>query len=189
MGIHKMGIHKLNIKMYKVLIVALALAVLPLVLETTSTTTAGVSTVTGSTTLLSASAATGLFAVVGIAKAIGIGLLARELTSRSKRVVSGPSTLGKESSFSIISQLEPAQCYRRLVCDVATGKMPADESDNVILAPFEGASVKDADITSQSFDFLVAAEAGRQLQSVEKCELRYTCPLSSSQLREIFREI
>merc|ERR1719282_946525 len=157
--------------MYKVLIVALALAApalatFPLILETTSTT-----------------AATGLFAVVGIAKAIGIGLLARELASRSKRDVSGPSTLGKESSFSIISQLEPAQCYRRLVCDVATGKMPADESDNVILAPFEGASVKDADITSQSFDFLVAAEAGRQFQSVEKCELRYTCPLSSTQPR------
>ena len=128
--------------MYKVLIVALALAtpalaVLPLVLETTSTTAAGVSTVTASTTLLSASAATGLFVAVGIAKAIGVGLLARELASRSKRDVSGPSTLGKESSFSIISQLEPAQCYRRLVCDVATGKMPADESDNVILAPFE----------------------------------------------------
>merc|ERR1712066_292994 len=46
-----------------------------------------------------------------------------------------------------------------------------------------------ADITSQSFDFLVAAEAGRQFQSVEKCELRYTCPLSSTQLREIFREL
>merc|ERR1711983_257425 len=172
-----MGIHKLNIKMYKVLIVALALAapalaVLPLVLETTSTTAAGVSTVTASTTLLSASAATGLFVAVGIAKAIGVGLLARELASRNKRDVSGPSTLGKESSFSIISQLEPAH-----------------ESDNVILAPFEGASVKDADITSQSFDFLVAAEAGRQLQSVEKCELRYTCPLSSTQLREIFREL
>ena len=128
--------------MYKVLIVALALAApalatFPLILETTSTTAAGVSTVTGSTTLLSASAATGLFAVVGIAKAIGIGLLLRE-AARSKRAIeSGPTTLGQESSFSIISQLEPAQCYRRLVCDVATGKMPADESDNVILAPFE----------------------------------------------------
>merc|ERR1711894_115115 len=188
-----MGIHKLNIKMYKVLIVALALAApalatFPLILETTSTV-AGVSTVTGSTTLLSASAATGLFAVVGIAKAIGIGLLLREAARSKRSIESGPTTLGQESSFSIISQLEPAQCYRRLVCDVASGKMPADESDNVILAPFEGASVKDADITSQSFDFLVAAEAGRQLQSVEKCELRYTCPLSSTQLREIFREI
>merc|ERR1712064_234602 len=93
------------------------------------------------------------------------------------------------SSSTIISQLEPAQCYRRVICDVASGKMPADESDNVILAPFEGASVKDADITSQSFDFLVAAEAGRTFKSVEKCELRYSCPLSAGQLREIFREV
>ena len=131
--------------MYKVLILALAfaspaLATLPLILQTTSTTGTGaaaVSAVTAETTLLSASAATGLFAVVGIAKAIGIGLLLRE-AGRSKRAVeSGPSTLGQESSFTIISQLEPAQCYRRLICDVASGKMPADESDNVILAPFE----------------------------------------------------
>merc|ERR1712140_39536 len=128
-----MGIHKLNIKMYKVLIVALALAApalatFPLILETTSTTAAGVSTVTGSTTLLSASAATGLFA------AVGIGLLLREAARSKRSIESGPTTLGQESSFSIISQLEPAQCYRRLVCDVASGKMPADESDNVILA-------------------------------------------------------
>merc|ERR1719410_3081929 len=179
--------------MFKTLILALALAspalaTLPLLLTQTTTSAAGVTTQVATTTLLSSTAATGLFAVVGIAKAIGVGLLLREASGRGKRSAEIGS-LSVDSSFSIISQLEPAQCYRRLVCDVATGKLPADESDNVILAPFEGASVKDADITSQSFDFLVAAEAGRQFQSVEKCELRYTCPLSSTQLREIFREI
>ena len=131
--------------MFKSLILALALAspalaTLPLILQTTTTTGTGaaaVSAVTAETTLLSASAATGLFAVVGIAKAIGVGLLLREAAGRGKRSVAGPSSLGQDASFAIISQLEPAQCYRRLICDVASGAMPADEADETILAPFQ----------------------------------------------------
>merc|ERR1712083_1147281 len=99
-----------------------ALATLPLVLHTASTP------------LLSASAVTGLLGAAVIIKGIGLGLLLRG--DRMKREVSGPKSLGIESSFSIISQLEPAQCIRRLICDVASGKLPADESDEVILAPF-----------------------------------------------------
>merc|ERR1712018_156708 len=96
--------------------------------------------------------------------------------------------LGRESSFAIISQLEPAQCIRRLICDVATGALPAAESDEVILAPFKGTSLADADVSAHSFDYLVAQENGKNFKSVEKCELRYSCPLSAGQLREIFNE-
>ena len=91
-------------------------------------------TTLGTTTLLSSTAATGLFAAVGIAKAIGIGLLLREAAGRSKRAV---NSLSVDSSFAIISQLEPAQCMRRLICDIASGEMASDETDEVILAPFE----------------------------------------------------
>ena len=98
--------------------------------------------ITGTTTLLSSTAATGLFAAVGIAKAVGVGLLLAE-AARSKRSVDpSPKSLGLESSFSIISQLEPAQCMRRLICDVASGKMAADETDEVILAPFQVKFIK-----------------------------------------------
>ncbi len=122
--------------MIKVLIVALALAAPALAtIEILATTTNAAGATIGTTTLLSTTAATGLFAVVGIGKAIGLGLLARELANRNKREVS--NSLGAESGFSIISQLEPAQCYRRLICDVATGKLPEDESDAILLAPFQ----------------------------------------------------
>merc|ERR1712203_23949 len=51
-----------------------------------------------------------------------------------------------------------------------------DESDEVILAPFAGTSLADADVASHSFDYLVAVENGKNFGSVEKCELRYSPP-------------
>ena len=60
----------------------------------------------------------------------------REAGKKKRDVSGGPKSLGLESSFAIISQLEPAQCIRRLICDVASSALPADESDEVILAPF-----------------------------------------------------
>jgi len=204
--------------MYKTLILALALAApamatLPLVL--TTSTAAGVTTAT--TTLLAAPAVTGLLGAAVIVKGIGLGLLLRDAGKKKRDVSGGPKSLGLDSSFAIISQLEPAQCIRRLICDVASGALPADESDEVILAPFAavnrqgrlgnglltswyckkngdgcrktlGTSLADADVASHSFDYLVAVENGKNFGSVEKCELRYSCPLSAGQLRQIFNE-
>merc|ERR1712061_878276 len=158
------------------------MATLPLVLTTTGA--AGATTAT--TTLLAAPAVTGLLGAAVIIRGIGLGLLLRG--DRKKREVAGAKSLGIESSFSIISQLEPAQCIRRLICDVASGKLPADDSDEVILAPFKDTSLADGDVASHSFDYLVAVENGKNFGSVEKCELRYSCPLSAGQLREIFNE-
>ena len=110
-----------------------AMATLELLLTTTNAAGATI----GTTTLLTPVAATGLFAVVGIAKAVGLGLLLSEAARNKRSVDAGPKSLGIESSFSIVSQLEPAQCMKRLICDVASGKMASDETDEVILAPFQ----------------------------------------------------
>ena len=199
--------------MYKAIIVALALsapvlATVPLLLQT-STTTAGVSTVTGTTTLLSGSAALGLFSIAGIGAAIGLGLLLRG-DLRKKRSINSLST---DASFAIISNLEPAQCYRRLICDIASGKMEANENDEIILAPFKEVkkylgqklfsasickltsftiyfqgTIAEANPASYTFEYLAAAEVGRAVASIEKCELRYSCPISGQELRTIFEE-
>merc|ERR1739842_238595 len=118
-------------------------------------TAAGVTTAT--TTLLAAPAVTGLLGAAVIVKGIGLGLLLRDAGKKKRDVSGGPTSLGLDSSFAIISQLEPAQCIRRLICDVASGALPADEN-------------------------------GKNFGSVEKCELRYSCPLSAGQLRQIFNE-
>merc|ERR1739844_397207 len=95
--------------MYKTLILALALAApamatLPLIL--TTSTAAGVTTAT--TTLLAAPAVTGLLGAAVIVKGIGLGLLLRDADKKKRDVSGGPKSLGLDSSFAIISQLDPA---------------------------------------------------------------------------------
>merc|ERR1711945_22131 len=66
---------------------------------------------------------------------------------------------------------EPASCVKQLICDIATGTKPSE--NDIILSLFEN----ETPVTSPKFDFAVAASLGKQLKSVEACELRYTCPV------------
>jgi len=77
--------------------------------------------------------------------------------------------------------LEPAQCYRRLVCDLATGSMP--KSENLALLNLFN---KPASIDSPRFDFNTAAAVGKQARSVSLCEVRYSCPLTGAQIDKLF---
>ena len=72
-------------------------------------------------------------------------------------------------------------CYRRLICDLATGQMPKSEND-IIVKLFDG---KKAPVTSPKFDFDTAAEVGKALKSVQQCELRYSCPLDGEQISKL----
>ena len=121
--------------MYKALVIALALAApalatVPLILQSAVTNSAGVSVANAATTtLLAGPAVLGL----GLLATVAFASLAREASGRGKRSV---NSLSSDSSFAIISNLEPAQCYRRLICDVASGKMTPDSTDEILLAPF-----------------------------------------------------
>ena len=48
--------------------------------------------------------------------------------------------------------------------------------------------LSEANPASHKFEFLAAAEVGRALASIEKCELRYSCPISGEQLKAQFNE-
>lgn len=48
--------------------------------------------------------------------------------------------------------------------------------------------ISEANPAAHTFEYLAAAEVGRALASIEKCELRYSCPLSGDQLKTIFNE-
>ena len=83
--------------------------------------------------------------------------------------------------FAAIAQIEPEQCYRRLICDLATGQMPPSEND-VILSLFDDPAT--FDVTSPAFEFAVAAEVGRHVKDISMCELRYSCPVTGIDLLE-----
>merc|ERR1712083_531851 len=86
-----------------------------------------------------------------------------------------------DSAFAVLAAQEPAQCYRRLICDLATGTLEKSEND-VIVSLFN----KDVGIESHKFEFATAAKLGKQAKSVQKCELRYNCPLSGEQIQKLF---
>merc|ERR1719288_747208 len=58
----------------------------------------------------------------------------------------------QDAAFALLAANEPAQCYRRLICDLATGGLEKSEND-VIVNLFN----KDASIESAKFEFVTAA--------------------------------
>ena len=48
--------------------------------------------------------------------------------------------------------------------------------------------ISEANPAAHTFEYLAAAEVGRALASIEKCELRYSCPISGEQLKAQFNE-
>jgi len=106
-------------------------------------------------------------AVVGAGLLLKAGALLVLNQSRSKRSAEEDT----DAIFTTIAAAEPASCVKQLICDIATGTKPSE--NDIILSLFEN----ETPVTSPKFDFAVAASLGKQLKSVEACELRYTCPV------------
>jgi hypothetical protein len=83
--------------------------------------------------------------------------------------------------FAAVQQVEPQQCIRRLICDLASGQMAKSDND-VILALFAG---KEPSMANPAFEYSVAAKLGKELKNIEACEIRYSCPVTGSQLSSI----
>lgn len=113
-------------------------------------------------------------------KAAALGALSADGLGRRKRFAV-ENTEETDLMISSIMANEPQACYRRLVCDLATGTLPASSGD-VILNLFK----KPVGVTSARFDLATAAQVGKELKNAEACELRFSCPLTGSQLAKIF---
>jgi len=120
----------------------------------------------------------------GAAAVIGAGILLKSLVllgasqaNRGKRSINDDS----DSIFTLLSASEPSSCIRQLICDVATGEHPSEY--DAILALFN----EETPVTSPKYDFAVAAAVGKELKSLEACELRYTCPLSSTEIFNVLK--
>ena len=122
--------------------------------------------------------------VVPVAAVIGGAILLKSLallavSPSGQRFLRGKRSVNAEDNdilFSTIAASEPSSCVRQLICDLATGEHETDY--DVILSLFS----TDTPATSPKYDFAVAAALGKELKSLEACELRYTCPISSSEI-------
>merc|ERR1711935_380784 len=84
-----------------------------------------------------------------------------------------------ESAFAILASAEPAQCYRRLICDLAAGAIPDNEK---ILTLF----TEDVSPVSPKFEYATAAKVGKLVKNANICELRYSCPFNTADIQKIF---
>ena len=77
---------------------------------------------------------------------------------------------------------DPAHCFRRYVCDLATGKLnekPSHTSINKLVQ-------KVVQSKSATFEYGVAYKFGKSFKNLKQCEEIYDCPLTGQQLDQIF---
>lgn len=128
-------------------------------------------TASGGTALTAA----GALGLAGLA-VVKLGALALLASRRGKR---SAGLDNEDSLFAIAAQVEPAACYRRLICELATGKMPKSDND-VLLSLFND----ETPIQSLKFEFATAAKVGKLVKDIETCEVRYSCPVSGKVMND-----
>ena len=135
---------------------------------TTATATVGATTLSASTV-----ATLGLLGGVAILK----GLLIGQLVGKSKRSAED----NREAVFAVLNNAEPAQCYHRLICDLAAGAIPDNDK---ILSLFNN----EASPVSPKFEYVTAAKVGKIVKNAALCEVRYSCPLTTVEIAKVLAE-
>ena len=168
--------------MNPMIVAALALVAVTSVAE--ATIFIGVVGVGVSVTASASTVATlGLLGGVALLKGLVLGsLLSRPRHSyrhsyRHKRSANPESE--SDAAFAILTNSEPAQCYRRLICDMAAGAIPDQDK---ILSLFD----KEVSPVSPKFEYVTAAKVGKIMKTSGLCELRYTCPLNTQEIATLF---
>merc|ERR1712129_515808 len=135
---------------------------------------------TGAITLSSGSLATlGLLGGVVLLKGLVLGALVLSSRSRGRREAVEDNEVETEGAFAILAGSEPSQCYRRLICDLAAGAIPDQDS---ILTLFN----EDVSPVSVKFEYAMAAKVGKIVKNSNLCEVRYSCPLSTVEMQKLF---
>jgi len=152
-------------------VAALALVAVSSVAE--ATIVLGTTAVVGATTLSASTVATlGLLGGVALLK----GLILSSVLTRRKRSADPESE--SDAAFAILNNAEPAQCYRRLICDMAAGAIPDQDK---ILSLFNS----EVSPISPKFEYVTAAKVGKIVKKSGLCEVRYTCPLNTVEIAKL----
>merc|ERR1712193_65057 len=85
----------------------------------------------------------------------------------------------EEGVYAILAAQEPAQCYRRLICDLSAGAIPDNDK---LVTLFNG----EVSPVSAKFEFASAAKVGKMVKSAQACEVRYNCPLNTNEIQKLF---
>merc|ERR1712243_45912 len=154
--------------------------------------TLALTTTAGSIITLTGAQVAGIAGLALLTKAAGLAagvLVGRALSSssssrsrsRGRREV-GENTV--DQTLEMLSELEPEECYKRVLCAVETGGYKHDEFESIIVLlrnQYERESV-----TQASSKFLEAARYGKITGDIAKCENRYQCSLDLQTIQSVF---
>jgi hypothetical protein len=116
-------------------------------------------------------------ATLGLLGGIAIlkGALLGAAAARGKRSAEDSN----DAIFAVLTNAEPAQCYRRLICDMASGAIPDQDK---ILSLFN----TEVSPVSPKFEYATAAKVGKIVKNAGLCEIRYSCPLNTQEIAKLF---
>merc|ERR1712243_248281 len=157
--------------------------------------TLALTTTAGSIITLTGAQVAGIAGLALLTKAAGLAagvLVGRALSSssssrsrsRGRREV-GENTV--DQTLEMLSELEPEECYKRVLCAVETGGYKNDEFKSILVL-LRNQYVRDSFYTqtSSSSKFLEAARYGKVTGEIAKCEYRYQCSLDLQTIQSIF---
>ena len=140
--------------------------------STVAATATAAATTTTTYSLAGGLATVGLLGGVAILKGI---LIARLLASRrGKRSAES----NDEAVYAVLNNAEPAQCFHRLICDLAAGAIPDNDK---ILSLFNN----EASPVSPKFEYVTAAKVGKIVKNAAASEVRYICPLNTTEIAKV----
>lgn len=132
------------------------------------------------------------------APSTGYGRPKRRRSQRGKRQA-GNDTLpsGAKEAVKIIvevldtvSKSDPADCYRRLICDISTGEQQFTTNTMLILFENEATmSFLPAQYQNPYYELNLASKVGKQVKSIEVCENLFKCPLSGHEIDSVAFEM
>ena len=124
----------------------------------------------------SSSSAPGFIEGLVLLKSLVFGAALAAAGGKRKRSVDDNA---EDATFEVLNKLEPDQCYKRLICDLAAGSIP--DKDNIV-------ALFDDEVWFQSpkFEYANAAKIGKIVKQSKVCEVRYSCPLSTKEIEKLF---
>ena len=84
--------------------------------------------------------------------------------------------------FRQLEEMDPAHCFRRLVCGLSTGKLANVTNDHLSILNLVSQPLTEKTV---GFEYNVAASMGQRFGSIEVCETMYNCPMSGQEITQL----
>merc|ERR1712153_197109 len=92
----------------------------------------------------------------------------------------------EEITLEMLTNIEPEDCYKRVICAASTGKVDNQKMRNIVKFFSEPQTIMRAPMSKAALKFVEAARYGEIRKNVAKCEHRYQCSLPMEIIQELF---